>query len=609
MARTPWELGYRAALAVVARRYGLLFVELWQRKHRILGLVDSGSEINLIGEGLLDHISYASAGNISKYIRGVGGARSQVLRWVSLTLELENGVQYIGPFAVLRELGTAMILGLPFLRGVNAVLDFNKNILDMGKDGSVLLHPAAAPQPAPSVSAVIRDGGLELDVVPRESDDEEVDPPDESNKGEETPEEVAEKAASSEFLSESQRSETKAFLLHHSSLWKDGRRGVTNVLEFDMDLVDERPIACRPRRFALKEQQVIDKEVDSMLETKVVEHSRSPFASEIVLVKKKTGDWRICIDFRQVNARTIQDKFPLPRVQDLLRAVRGATHFVSLDLRAGYWQIPVSKRARKYTAFRTSRGLLQFLVMPFGLVNAPAVFQRLMATVLGDLYWDGVIVYLDDVLVFGSSYEECMARLEVVFDRLARANLTLRLDKCVFFPSKIKYLGFMIEKGHLYPDLKKVATLDRLTTPRCARDVRSLLGFTGFYRMFVPKYAEKAEPLTRLLSRKQPFAWGPEQDQALAQIVEDLKDATLKNPLEGENYRVYCDASGLAVAGMLCCSVDREVWSPVEFVSYVLNETQRKWPSFEKEVYAIVRSVKAFDFYLCGMSFLSLIHI
>jgi len=465
--RTPWELGFKVALSVIAARNGLLFVEAFQQNFRVLGLLDSGSEINLVGEQLLPQLSYSITDALSPNIRGVNGVASKVIHWVRLTVELENGIQYIGVYVVLRELGSAMIFGLPLLRGTKSLVDFDKNVLYMGTKGCVALHSANISPRAPStVSTAVTAGDLEQDPFDRNGDD--MDPLGSTgNPARQSPEDVAATASSSDFLSEHERSVVKQFLMDSSKLWIDDRRGVTNVLQFDMALTDDRPIACRPRRFSLKEQEIIDKEVDSMLDSGVVEHSQSPYASEVVLVKKKTGDWRVCIDFRQINAKTVPDKFPLPRMHDLLRTVRGATHFVSLDLRAGYWQIPVRQSARKYTAFRTSRGLLEFLVMPFGLTNAPAVFQRLMATILGDLYWQGVIVYLDDILVFGMSFEQCMSRLRVVFERLAAANLTLRLDKCDFFPTKIKYLGYWIEKGRLYPDVKRVAALDRLEMPRC----------------------------------------------------------------------------------------------------------------------------------------------
>ena len=599
-ARTPWDLGLVEALSVLSKGKGLLFVEVWQARHRIMALVDSGAEVNLIGADLLPVLTYSVVEAVSPRVRGVGGALSPIVEWVKTSLTLENGFVYKGVFAALKELGTACILGMPFLRSSEAVVDFKFDVLRLGAGGSVGLWPARL-MPSPAADCAV--AAVEVEEVP--SPDPAKDPLAEDVKPTSSlsAEEEAARAAASDFLTPEQQSAVKEVLLKNATLWLNSRRGVTRVLSFDMKLSDDRPISCRPRRFALQEQQVIDKEIDSMLSSGVVEHSVSPYASEVVLVKKKTGDWRICIDFRMINAKTIVDKFPLPRVQDLLRAVRDATHFVSLDLRAGYWQIPVSEGSKKFTAFRSSRGLLQFLVMPFGLVNAPAVFQRLMSLVLGDLYWNGVVVYLDDVLVFGTSFEQCLSRLEVVFERLKAANLTLRLDKCDFFPRRIKYLGFWVEDGKLSPVEGRVAALERIVKPRCVRDVRSLLGLTGFYRMFVDHYAEKAEPLTRLLSKSESFAWGPEQDQALAQLVEALKGATLTNPLEGDLFRVYCDASGLAVAGMLVCSADGVEWSPVEFVSYVLSETQRKWPSFEKEAYAIVRSVKSFDYYLRGRAF------
>lgn len=211
-----------------------------------------------------------------------------------------------------------------------------------------------------------------------------------------------------------------------------------------------------------------------------------------MLVKKKTGEWRFCIDFRRLNDHTIPDQHPLPRIQDLLRAVRNSRYFVALDLRAGYWQIPLSEAAAPYTAFRAGHGLYEFTRMPFGLKNAPAVFQRMMEDIVGELYWEGVLVYLDDILIHGVHFDEVVDRLKQVLARLAAAWLTLRLDKCVFFPRRLRYLGYIVGEGKLRPDPKKVEYLDKLARPTNKSGVRSLLGHFRYYRQFIWRYAEVA---------------------------------------------------------------------------------------------------------------------
>ena len=198
----------------------------------------------------------------------------------------------------------------------------------------------------------------------------------------------------------------------------------------------------------------MEEELDKMLAAGVVRPSCSPYVSEVVLVKKKTGDWRFCVDFRPLNRITVLDKHPLPRIQDLVRAVRDSTHFVALDLRAGYWQILMEEKSIPLTAFRCVRGLFEFLVMPFGLSNAPATFQRAMEHIFGDLYFSGALTYLDDILVHGRSFDEVLDRLRTVLERLRTAGLTLNLAKCDFFPTAVRYLSSAPTQNGLTPLLE-----------------------------------------------------------------------------------------------------------------------------------------------------------
>lgn len=232
--------------------------------------------------------------------------------------------------------------------------------------------------------------------------------------------------------------------------------------------------------------------------------------------------------------------------------------------------------SRKYTAFRTPRGLMEFVVMPFGLKNAPATFQRLMEAILGNLHWNGVLIYLDDILIHDTTFKGALQRLTEVFKRLQAAGLTLNLSKCSFFPASVTYLGFIIEKGTLRPDPGKVEALKRLKVVKTVPGIRSFLGMIGFFRQFIPRYAHKAEPLTRLLSKRQNFKWDTEQDSAQRQLLQGLGDIVLANPVEGDKWQVETDASDIAIGAILSCSCDGIHWRPAEFASKILNDVQRR---------------------------------
>ena len=269
----------------------------------------------------------------------------------------------------------------------------------------------------------------------------------------------------SDQLNEECKKTLARILEDFKDLWKVKYLTKTSICKHEICLDTDRPICCRPRPYTPDQARTIKEEVKKMLDEGIIRPSKSPFASCVVLVKKKTGEWRFCIDYRPLNKATIKDSHPLPRIKDLLMSIEGARYFVSLDLRSGYWQVEVADEDIHKTAFRTPDGLYEFTRMPFGLVNAPATFQRLMETVFGDLRWKGVLIYLDDVLILGKTAEEALNKLKEVFQRLKEANLSLRLDKCEFFPRKINYLGFDIEEGKLVPMEKKIQALKDFEEP------------------------------------------------------------------------------------------------------------------------------------------------
>ena len=400
-----------------------------------------------------------------------------------------------------------------------------------------------------------------------------------------------------------QRHRVIDLLLQFRDLWEGDRRGATPTTTHTITLTTTRPLATRPRRFTPEQQRAIETEVQAIEAADVIEDSESPYASDVVLVRKPTGAWRFCIDFRLINQYTVTDKYPLPPISDLIRNIRESSVFVALDLRSGYWQIPMDPISKAITAFRTPRGLKQFKVMPFGLTNAPATFQRMMDELIGDLYWNGVLVYLDDVLIHAKTFDRAFALFEIVLTRFRRADLTLNLTKCDLFPTSIKYLGFIIEKGCLRPNPAKIKALRHVKTPTNVSQVRSILGLAGFYRQFIPNYSQKAEPLNALLRANTRFRWTEIHDKAVKSLLEGLAEQVLANPEVDECLRLETDASDIAIGAILSCSKDRSTWRPIEFMSKTLSDTQRRWPVHEREAWAIVAAINKFDCYLRGREF------
>ena len=270
--------------------------------------------------------------------------------------------------------------------------------------------------------------------------------------------------------------------------------GRTTMAEHEIYVGDTPPIRQRPYRIPYSRRDIVREEVEKMLADRVIRPSTSPWASPIVLVQKKDGGVRFCVDFRKLNQVAKFDAYPMPRMEEMFESIGSATVVSTLDLASGYWQIPLAPGSREKTAFATPFGLFEFEVMPFGLHNAPATFQRMMDHVLRDCQ-DFARAYIDDIAVFSHSWEEHLSHLQQVFNRLQLAGLTVKLKKCRFGGQEVSYLGHVIGGGRLQPDPTKIQAVRDYPRPVTKRDVRAFLGLVGYYRRFIPHFATVAAPL------------------------------------------------------------------------------------------------------------------
>ena len=265
--------------------------------------------------------------------------------------------------------------------------------------------------------------------------------------------------------------------------------GHTTIVEHSIDTGNARPIKQVPYRVSQAQRSEIDQQISNMLCQNIIKPSSSPWSSPVTLVKKKDRSTRFCVDYRKLNAVTRKDTYPLPRIDDAIDALSGSTLFTTLDLQSGYHQVAMHSESRDKTAFISHAGLYEYNVMSFGLTNAPSTFQRLMSTVLHGLEWKICLIYIDDIIIFSSSFDEHLHRLRLVFDRLRLANLKLKPSKCTFARKSVRFLGFLLSSSGVSPDPDKLSAVQSFPVPTNVREVRSFLGLCNYYRRFVKDFA------------------------------------------------------------------------------------------------------------------------
>ena len=310
-------------------------------------------------------------------------------------------------------------------------------------------------------------------------------------------------------LSVEEQEQLYAMLLEHAELFAEQPDdfGRTDKIRHAINTGNAPPVRQQVRRIPPIRREAARKLLSDMLNKDVIRPSSSPWASPIVLVPKKDGSVRFCVDYRKVNDLTRKDAYPLPRVDDTLDTLSGSKWFSTLDLISGYWQVEVAEEDREKTAFCTPDGLFEFKVMPFGLCNAPATFQRLMDMVLGGLQWTNCLVYLDDVIVVGRTFREHLQNLRSVFSRLSTAGLKLQPKKCHLCSPQVEFLGHVVSAEGVSTDPKKIEKVANWPVPTSKREVQQFLGLANYYRRFMEDFARIAKPLHRLTEKTVDFAW------------------------------------------------------------------------------------------------------
>ena len=398
----------------------------------------------------------------------------------------------------------------------------------------------------------------------------------------------------------------KSLLAEFKDIFSSGEFdvGCTKLVQHNIEISSSKPILERPRRLAVHVQVKIQEMINDMLKCGIIQPSQSPWCAPVVVVTKKNGSKRLCVDFRKLNAVTIRDSYPLPRIDDVLSVLSGCRYFSVLDMKSGYHQIEVAPEDRSKTAFSIGTGLYEWVRMPFGLVNAPATFSRLMTTLLAGLSFEEVVSYLDDILVYSRSFLDHLAALRRVFERFRAANLKLSPEKCKWFRQETEFLGFLVTEKGVATHPEKIEKVKNVPIPSSPKDVRAFLGLASYYRRHVKDFAKIAFPLTQLLckdviKRKQ-FVWSIECESAFQLLKSKLVSAPiLALPRFGEPFRLCTDASNFAV-GCVLEQVQDGKTRVIAYASQVLTPNKRKWSAFQREAYALLWASRKFRHYILG---------
>jgi hypothetical protein len=375
-----------------------------------------------------------------------------------------------------------------------------------------------------------------------------------------------------------------------------------------IDTRDSKPINTQAYQLNPQQLQEQQKQIEMLLQLGLIRESSSPWGSPVLFVPKPGGKWRMCVDFRAINEVTVKNGYPLPRVQDCLDALAGALWFTKLDLVSGFWQVLMEASSIKKTAFNTRMGKYEFLVMPFGLCNAPATFQTLMNKVLREFLWKFVVVYLDDILIYSKTVEEHAEHLQQVFNVLQQESLFVSVKKCVIGVQEVQFCGHLITINHTQPLQDKVEIIKSWPTPQNAQQVRQFLGLASYYRRYIHRFAKLAAPLSDLLKeedvflrtkKRRPISWTPQCTESFRLLKEGLANSpVLVAPVATKPYTIETDASEWAIGSVLYQQGDDGKLHPVAFGGRKLKAAELNYPVHEKEGLAIKEALRQWSMYI-----------
>lgn len=381
---------------------------------------------------------------------------------------------------------------------------------------------------------------------------------------------------------------------------------VNNFYKQKLRIKDNTPTYIKNYRTPFTHREEIDKQVDNLLTNKLIEPSRSCYNSPIILVPKKstgTPKWRMCIDYRQVNKRLIADKYPLPRIEDILDNLGRARYFSVLDLFSGFHQIPLERESRDITSFSTHKASYRWKVLPFGLNVSPNSFSRMMALAFTGATHLQHFLYMDDIIITGCSKAHHLKNITSIFDICRKFNLKLNPEKCKFFKSEVTYLGHRCTDKGIFPDSSKLDAVSKYPVPTSKEETKKFIAFANYYRKFIPQFAQISKNLNQLTKKTSVFCWTADHQKSFDEIKSKLiKPPVLVYPDFNKEFVLLVDASKDAVGSALC-QQHHDKFLPISYASRTFTKGEQNKSTIEKELLAIYFAIIHYRPYLYGSHF------
>lgn len=528
-------------------------------------LIDSGSSHNLINREIINK-KVTNQGKIQTLYLADKNMSINVIGEISLLFRIQD-TYVTQTFLVVENLRDAIILGIPFLTDQEVVLDFYRGCVYFGINVRTTTHLLPLRHNIPKENALLPD-------LPDISRTEQIE------------------------LSGILKDFQEVFLPYN---------GPAKLRPYRITLLDKRPIRIPAYRISDEKKRILYDQLEGMLSNGVIEASVSPYSFPIVMASKKNNELRFCVDYRKLNAITVDEPSFLPVIHETLKDLGGAKVFSSFDLQKGFWQVPLEESSRHLTAFTTPDGAsYQFRVLPFGMKNSPSIFQRIMCQeVLAGFLRDFCMVYIDDIIIYSSDWKSHMRHLRLVLERLQQYNLKCAPDKCKIGVNELNFLGHVVTAHGNRPQISHELSITNYPIPNSRRKLRAFLGTLNWCREYIANFAEMAAPLTDLLSTKRPYRWNANAQQAMDNLKYAMSQPLkLCRPDFSRTFVLQTDASKVGMAAVLFHERPDGKRDIISYSSARFNNAEQRWHSNEQEAFAAVWAIKRYSQYLTGRRFI-----